>query len=364
MNMFGIPLVGADVCGFFGSTTKELCIRWQQLGSFYPFSRNHNNANVIDQTPVDFDEEALVIIRSALLERYRLLPHLYTLFYKAHISGETVARPLHFEFPSDPATAAINEQFLWGSSLLVSPVLYEGRNFVNAYFPDALWYDLWTGRLPGEEHPLPGRVVLEAPLNKINVHVRGGSIIPMQEPSTTTIASRRQPFQLLIALDDHMTATGTLYLDDGESLGTLEQDAYAVIDFHASVVNGSSLIVSCVVRHEPAHLNGYEPPVIQSMKIYSSRRFAAVSRDVVGHTAAAATSSGDGVLMVNDLGLPVNAEFLIKTEVGPAPPYKLILIWPLLVTGGLGVLVAGGVVRFLCVRIKTARASGEGYQRI
>ncbi|NXU78626.1 LYAG glucosidase, partial [Oreotrochilus melanogaster] len=238
-NLFGVPLVGADICGFAGDTTEELCVRWTQLGAFYPFMRNHNDHGA---------PAAQAAMRDALRLRYSLLPFLYTLFHRAHSAGETVARPLFLEFPKDPNTWTVDRQLLWGGGLLITPVLEPGVTKVSGYFPAGTWYSLMGD---STIHSKGQWILLSAPLDTINVHVRAGHILPLQEPAFSTAESRQRGMALVVALTPDGFARGELFWDDGESWQTFENGDYTEVLFLAS----QGTVLSQLLRAS-THLDG------------------------------------------------------------------------------------------------------------
>ncbi|KAK5108679.1 hypothetical protein LTR62_008084 [Meristemomyces frigidus] len=220
MMMSGIPMFGADTCGFSGNTDFELRSRWMELSAFFPFYRNHNIKASISQEAYRWSSVAEAS-RRAMGVRYSLLNYMYTLFYHAHTQGETVMRALAWEFPEDQTLAGTFSQFMLGPCLLVTPVLEPLVDHVQGVFPGigkgTRWYDWYsleevTGVQPQEN------VTLSAPLEHINVHVRGGSVLTLQEPTLTTAATRNSSYSILVALDDNGEAEEDLYLDDGYSL--------------------------------------------------------------------------------------------------------------------------------------------------
>uniref|UniRef100_A0A8R1XWR3 P-type domain-containing protein n=1 Tax=Onchocerca volvulus TaxID=6282 RepID=A0A8R1XWR3_ONCVO len=210
-NLFGIPYIGADICGFNGETSEELCLRWQQLGAFYPFSRNHNEKGAASQDPTRWPDVAKAT-REANLFRYYYLPYLYSLLFDVALHGGTVVRPVFFEFTSDPETHDLGEQFMWGSAMMIIP----GVTSVSGYLPSTTWYSLRDfdyGTLAK-----PGRNEFRASKDElIPVFVKGGVVIPRQRPNMTTTASRNNPFELLITVGSGKSS-GMLYWDDGESI--------------------------------------------------------------------------------------------------------------------------------------------------
>ncbi|KAL0486989.1 lysosomal alpha-glucosidase [Acrasis kona] len=241
MQLFGISFVGSDICGFKEDASYDLCARWTQVGSLYPFSRNHNELGRKLQEPYLFDQAFTNMARKYLYNRYSLLFHLYTLFYENSVHKGMVWRPLFFEFALDKGNdgiARIDEQFLLGPSLLCSPVVYERASSVRAYFPSGVtWYDYYSGEAVSNGSEWR---VLRAPWDHLPLHIRSGSIIVKNTPALTSAQTKKNPIGLLVALSDTLDdSLGSLYLDDGDSLNTVDLGKYTLITYRSVYQGGN-----------------------------------------------------------------------------------------------------------------------------
>lgn len=162
-------------------------------------------------------ESVAHVARKYLKLRYSLLPYWYTLFYRASTRGTTVLEPMFFVFSNDQETYRIDRQFFVGNGLLVSPAVQDNQMNVSAYLPpEAQWYEFLTGLRVSQT----GWIKLDAPMDHILLHVRGGVVIPMYtNPQMTTFETKRMSdVKLLIALDANGEAEGEIYVDDDTPL--------------------------------------------------------------------------------------------------------------------------------------------------
>lgn len=215
MGLCGVPFVGTDIGGFQHDAKGELFARWLQMGALMPFCRNHAAYQTADQEPWSFGPEIEDIARRFLRLRYRLLPFLYNEFYKASTTGLPIMRPLFLQYPQDPATFEISDQFLLGEDLLVCPVYQPGASKRLVYLPPGEWVDFWTGeRLNGKQH-----IIAEAPLERMPLFVRSGAIIPMELPINHTGERDGKKLFLHVYLPTENSGCLELYEDRGEGFG-------------------------------------------------------------------------------------------------------------------------------------------------
>ena len=217
LGLAGQPMSGPDIGGFQGKATPALWAHWIAVGAFYPFCRGHADKNTPDKEPWALGEETERAARTALERRYRLLPYLYTLFAASERDGLPVMRPLFFADPPDASLRAEEQAFLVGADLLVIP-----RWAQHPALPRGAWRTV--SLVPGDD--LPGEQY------QPEVRLRPGAILPLGRVVQSTVEESLDPLTLLVSLDAHGLAEGTLYEDAGDGYGYCKGD-YRLTTFRA-----------------------------------------------------------------------------------------------------------------------------------
>ncbi|ACL70657.1 glycoside hydrolase family 31 protein [Halothermothrix orenii] len=227
LGMSGVTFAGTDVGGFTGDSNGELLTRWTQLGAFMPLFRNHCTIGALDQEPWSFGEKYEAIIRKYIKLRYRLLPYTYGLFYRASQEGLPVMRPLVMEYPFDPRTYNISDQYLYGDSIMIAPVYEPDRKERLVYLPEGIWFDFWTG----EKYEGGKNIIAKAPLDTLPVYIKAGSIIPLTESVNYVGEKENSDLELNIYLSSEVEEDSyQLYEDDGYSFD-YQNGKYSLVEF-------------------------------------------------------------------------------------------------------------------------------------
>jgi len=191
LGLSGIPWWSSDIGGFFDGdpqdrTFRELLVRWFQFSVFTPILRLHGFRKPGDLTRFwesggpnevwSFGEEVYTILTEYLFLRERLRPYIMQLMAEASATGAPPMRPLFFEFPNDKTAWTIEDAYLFGSNLLVAPILGQGMTRRPVYLPqDAIWRDAWTGKVyKGGQW-----ITAHAPLDRIPLYLRDDAELPI-----------------------------------------------------------------------------------------------------------------------------------------------------------------------------------------
>lgn len=197
VSLCGMPHWNSDIGGFFlwnfknpleNPDYRELHVRWMQFGTFCPMMRSHGEG--YPREIYQFGEEGEPIydaIKKSINLRYSFLPYIYSISWDVTKNQSSIMRALVMDFANDKKALDINDEFMFGKSILVCPVttgMYTESGHTNfseiksreLYLPEGVnWIDFWTG----EKHAGGQTISKETPLDIIPLYVKEGSILPI-----------------------------------------------------------------------------------------------------------------------------------------------------------------------------------------
>jgi alpha-D-xyloside xylohydrolase len=235
-SMSGLPYWTMDIGGFVVPEKfekpnadnleewRELMTRWSQFGAFVPLFRSHGQfpyREVFNTAPETHPAYKSFLYYDKL--RYRLLPYIYSLAGAAYHDNYTIMRGLAMDFPKDPAVLNINDQYLFGPSLLINPVCECKQTNRELYLPKcAGWYDLYSGKW----YAAGQKILADAPYERMPVFVKAGSILPFGPALQYT--SEKPADTITLNIYTGADASFNLYEDEGTNYN-YEKGAFSII---------------------------------------------------------------------------------------------------------------------------------------
>ncbi|MCG9789949.1 glycoside hydrolase family 31 protein [Vibrio mediterranei] len=221
MSLSGLYNLGHDVGGFSGDKPDpELFARWVQNGVMHPRFTIHSWNDDGSVNEPWMHPTVTPIIRDAMKIRYQLLPYIYDSLYQAHTHDEPMLRPTFLDHEHDENTFIENDDYLLGKDLLVASVVEEGQRERDIYLPNNEdgWYDFYTGQW----YSAGNTISVAAPLERIPLLARAGSVIPTSARIANANAQKDDRRGLNIyPLQGVGQTQCSIFDDDGESNGYL-----------------------------------------------------------------------------------------------------------------------------------------------
>jgi alpha-D-xyloside xylohydrolase len=226
----GIPYWTTDIAGYGWPMERdtrdpayqELYTRWFEFGVFCPIFRTHGHRTNDTNEVFSYGPQTPTLIAYDKL-RYRMLPYIYSLAWRVTADDYTIMRPLIMDWRRDEKVREIGDQYMFGPSILVNPVTQEGATSRAVYLPSSAgWYDFWTGeKLAGDT-----RIAAPAPLDRIPLYVKAGSIVPLGPE--VEYASEKSAAPMVLRVYPGADSNFNLYEDEGDTYD-YEKGAHSII---------------------------------------------------------------------------------------------------------------------------------------
>ncbi|GAB1308469.1 glycoside hydrolase family 31 protein [Urechidicola sp. KH5] len=235
MAMQGMGYMHSDLGGFAGpNLDDELYVRWLQYGVFQPIYRPHAQQEVPSE-PVFRLEKAKLLAKEAIKLRYQLLPYIYTLAWENNQTGAPLMRSIFFEESDNLVLYDYSKTYLWGNDFLVAPILEQGQESQEVYFPKSgPWFDFYSDQI----YDGGQTKTFKTGETSIPTFVRAGAFIPMAKPMLTTKDYNAN--ELDIHYYHHAEVSNServWYNDDGLLQEAFEKGAFEIVKASSKASN-------------------------------------------------------------------------------------------------------------------------------